>query len=286
MLVGEGAGWPLVLETVLEVSGRDAEAHRVALATAGLRGGVSPRHAHIDDLHVIRARDLPVNGVRGRRSHHDAGHRAPRKGGGALGFPRLVLPRVRLHHGGVGVLADQVFRTKALRGGRVERQDSRIPPDDRVRADGAARAGRCVRGLSGSIRCRMLCARGDDGAETMEQIISNSLATRRFSMALLGVFAGLALLMSCVGIYGVLSYLIGQRTHEIGVRVALGARSSDVLRLIVRQGMTPALVGIGSGLIGAATLTLMARKPVARTILTKEMVLSMVGTFMARPPGN
>jgi putative ABC transport system permease protein len=91
--------------------------------------------------------------------------------------------------------------------------------------------------------------------ETMEDVISNSLATRRFSMVLLGAFAGLALLMSCVGIYGVISYLAGQRTHEIGIRMALGAKRSDVLGMVLGEAAKLALVGIALGLVAAAILT-------------------------------
>ncbi|MBS1788095.1 MAG: ABC transporter permease [Acidobacteria bacterium] len=90
---------------------------------------------------------------------------------------------------------------------------------------------------------------------TMEQRMSDFLARRRFAMILLGVFAGIAILLAAVGIYGVMSYSVNQRTHEIGVRVALGATSRDVLRLILRQGLTLALVGAGSGLIAAFALT-------------------------------
>jgi predicted permease len=91
--------------------------------------------------------------------------------------------------------------------------------------------------------------------ETMSEIVSNSYAARRFSMILLAVFAALALVLACVGIYGVISYLVGQRTHEIGVRVALGAQGSDVLRLILVHGARMALIGVAVGIFAALGLT-------------------------------
>ncbi|HEV2287432.1 MAG TPA: ABC transporter permease [Candidatus Acidoferrales bacterium] len=95
---------------------------------------------------------------------------------------------------------------------------------------------------------------------TMDAVVARSYAAQRFSMILLGIFAALALALSCVGIYGVISYLVGQRTHEIGVRVALGAQSGDVLRLILGHGARMALAGVGIGLVGALALTrLMSR---------------------------
>jgi putative ABC transport system permease protein len=92
-------------------------------------------------------------------------------------------------------------------------------------------------------------------AETMDHVVSTTLAPRRFSMILLGVFALLALLLSSIGIYGVVSYLVGQRTHEIGLRMALGARRADVLRLILANGMKMAFAGVVTGVAAAIALT-------------------------------
>jgi ABC-type antimicrobial peptide transport system permease subunit len=91
--------------------------------------------------------------------------------------------------------------------------------------------------------------------QTMDSIISDSLASQRFSMAVLGVFAMLALALASVGIYGVISYLVGQRTQEIGIRVALGANRSDVLRMVLGDGMKMTLIGVGIGLAAALGLT-------------------------------
>jgi putative ABC transport system permease protein len=84
---------------------------------------------------------------------------------------------------------------------------------------------------------------------TMEAIVADSLAARRFVMVLLGVFGALALVLSSIGIYGVISYLVGQRTQEIGIRMALGAQPLDVLRLVVGHGAKMALAGVVAGLV-------------------------------------
>jgi predicted permease len=88
-----------------------------------------------------------------------------------------------------------------------------------------------------------------------EEIVSRSLAARWFSMVLLGIFAALALVLSSIGIYGVISYVVGQRTHEIGIRIALGAQRKDVLALVLGEGTKTALLGVGIGLIAALGLT-------------------------------
>jgi len=90
---------------------------------------------------------------------------------------------------------------------------------------------------------------------TMEEVMSNSIQTRRFSMFVLGGFATLALVLAAVGSYGVRSYVVAQRTHEIGIRMALGARSGNVLRLIVGNGLSLVAVGILLGAAGAFGLT-------------------------------
>jgi ABC-type antimicrobial peptide transport system permease subunit len=89
----------------------------------------------------------------------------------------------------------------------------------------------------------------------MEQFVSESMAQRRFAMALVGIFAAVAMALACVGLYGVLSYSITQRLREIGIRMALGASGADVLRLVAGQGMLLALAGVALGSVAAFLLT-------------------------------
>ncbi|HET7453808.1 MAG TPA: ABC transporter permease [Thermoanaerobaculia bacterium] len=112
--------------------------------------------------------------------------------------------------------------------------------------------------LAEPLRRRLQSARRDQvvsGMQTMEQVVADSLAARRTSMILLAAFAALALVLSAIGIYGVIAFVAGQRKGEIGIRMALGAERRDILRLVVGQGGRLAAVGIGVGIVGALGLT-------------------------------
>ncbi|MGH9871755.1 MAG: ABC transporter permease [Pyrinomonadaceae bacterium] len=112
----------------------------------------------------------------------------------------------------------------------------------------------------------------------MEQLISNSPAAfmRRFPALLISIFAGIALLLASVGIYGVVSYSVSQQTHYIGVRMALGARSSDILKMVLKQGLSLALAGMALGLVAAFGLTRLLRSLLFEVQATDPMTFALV----------
>ena len=127
----------------------------------------------------------------------------------------------------------------------------------------------------------------------MEEIVARSISTQRMTMILLGIFSALALLLSAVGIYGVISYLTGQRTHEIGVRVALGASNRDVLRMVLGQGLAITLMGVAIGLAAAFGLTRLittliygVRTTDPITFLSVAILLSGVALFACYLPAR
>jgi ABC-type antimicrobial peptide transport system permease subunit len=119
------------------------------------------------------------------------------------------------------------------------------------------------------------------GVQTMESLISDSLAARRFAMILLGTFAVLALVLASVGIYGVIAYVVGQRTQEIGIRMALGAQRNDVLRLILWQGTRLALLGIFIGIVGALALTRLMTKLLYGVSATDPLTFAGLALILA-----
>ena len=127
----------------------------------------------------------------------------------------------------------------------------------------------------------------------MEEIVARSISTQRMTMFLLGIFSALALVLSAVGIYGVISYLTGQRTHEIGVRVALGASDGDVLRMVLGQGLEITLTGVAIGLAAAFGLTRLittliygVRTTDPITFLSVAILLSGVALFACYLPAR
>jgi putative ABC transport system permease protein len=119
---------------------------------------------------------------------------------------------------------------------------------------------------------------------TMEQVIADTLWQQRFNLQLIGIFAALALTLAAVGLYGVMSYSMAQRTREVGLRMALGAQRRDVLKLVVGQGMKLALAGVALGLLASSALTRLMEKllfEVSATDLSTFAVIAVLLTLVA-----
>jgi putative ABC transport system permease protein len=116
---------------------------------------------------------------------------------------------------------------------------------------------------------------------TMEQLLSQSVSGRRFNMLLLTVFAVAALVLAAVGIYGVMSYSVSQRTHEIGIRMALGARTSEVLKLVIRHGMFLTLAGLAVGFVASLLLTQLMSSMLFGVTATDPITFAAVSLLLA-----
>jgi ABC-type antimicrobial peptide transport system permease subunit len=117
--------------------------------------------------------------------------------------------------------------------------------------------------------------------KTMDAVLDETLTSQRFSAFVLGLFASLALALASVGIYSVLSYIVRGRSREIGIRTALGARTGDVLRLVVLEGMTPTLVGIAAGAIAALGSAKLLEKLVFGVSASDPLTLAAVAGMLA-----
>jgi putative ABC transport system permease protein len=115
---------------------------------------------------------------------------------------------------------------------------------------------------------------------TMEQLVANSTALRRFETWLFGLFAALALVIATVGIFGVISYAVSHRTHEIGIRMALGAQVGDVLRLVVSQGIKLALIGVALGLAAALALTRVMKNLLFNVSATDPATFALIALLL------
>src|SRR5215469_2663192 len=115
----------------------------------------------------------------------------------------------------------------------------------------------------------------------MEEIVGRSISTQRLTMLLLSVFSGLALVLSAIGIYGVIAYLTGQRTHEIGVRVVLGASREDVLRVVLGQGMRMTLIGVAIGIAAAFGLTRLIARMIYGVGTTDPLTFAGVAVLLS-----
>jgi len=116
--------------------------------------------------------------------------------------------------------------------------------------------------------------------KSMDQYISDSVSARRFNAFLLATFASLALVLATVGIYGLMAYSVTQRVHEIGIRVALGARPAHVIRLVVGRGMMLVLTGVAIGLAGAVALTRVMKSLLYGVSVTDPLTFALVSALL------
>ena len=116
--------------------------------------------------------------------------------------------------------------------------------------------------------------------KTMSDVLAQSTAQQRFTMGLMAVFAAVALVMATIGLYGVMSYSVTQRTHEIGIRMALGAERRDVMRLVVGQGLLLAAIGVGTGLVVAFFLTQLMASLLFGVSATDPLTFAAVSLIM------
>jgi putative ABC transport system permease protein len=137
--------------------------------------------------------------------------------------------------------------------------------------------------LSGAIRSQVLDIDKEQPVSrirTLDQIVAGSVQQQHFLMLLLGVFAAAALVLAAVGLYGVMNYAVTQRTHEIGIRMALGANAGAVLRLIVSHGMMLALIGIAIGLAGAFAVTRLMTKLLFSVSTTDPLTFAGISVLL------
>ena len=138
--------------------------------------------------------------------------------------------------------------------------------------------------LAGAIRDQVLAVDPNQpvfDVKTMEERVAVTLETRRFAVVLLGIFGGLALVLAAIGLYGVLAFAVSQRTREIGIHMALGARTRDVLLMVIRKGMVLVMVGVVFGIVGAYAVTRTMRSLLFEVGTTDPLTFVLVSVLLA-----